>query len=107
MHFLIIAGIIAMAVGIEEMVLDSDEPLPTATQFALAAGIVLYLGATDLARFRATRRVLPARNLVGVVLAALVLVLHIPALPMIAIVAIGLGVIAAVEGIRKPSARHR
>jgi len=103
LHFVVIAGVIAIAAGIEEMVLHPDEPLPPVVRVALAAGLVLYLGATDAGWWRATGRLLPGRTIVGIILAIAVAILELPALPEIGVVATGLALVTIIEVIRRPA----
>jgi low temperature requirement protein LtrA len=99
-HFPLIAGVIGTAVAIEEMVLHPGDPLPPVVRASLAAGLVLYLGATDLAWWRATGRLLPERTFAAVVLAVLVAVLEVAPGWELAVVAAGLLAVVAVERAR-------
>ena len=103
LHFVLVAGIIAVAAGTEEMVLHPEEPLPTGVRLTLALGIVLYLGGTDLAWWRATRQVLVARTVVGLALAAAIAVVETTALGEIGLVVAGLGLVVALEFWRGPA----
>ncbi|GMV07675.1 MAG: low temperature requirement protein A [Gemmatimonadota bacterium] len=53
-HFPMVCGIIAFAVALEEAVRHPGEPLSTATRLALALGLLLFVGGTALAMWRAT-----------------------------------------------------
>ncbi|WP_296665786.1 low temperature requirement protein A [Demequina sp.] len=97
LHFVLLAGVIAVAAGIEEMVLHPDEPLPTVVRLALAVGIVLYLGGTDLAWWRATHRILIARTTVGLLLALGIALIETAALGEIGLVVGGLGLLVLLE----------
>jgi low temperature requirement protein LtrA len=97
LHFVLVAGIIAVAAGIEEMVLHPEEPLPTVVRLTLALGIVLYLGGTDLAWWRATGQVLVARTVVGLSLAVGIAVVETAALGEIGLVVGGLGLVVLLE----------
>ena len=99
-HFPLIAGVIGTAVAIEEMVLHPGDPLPPVVRASLALGLVLYLGATDLAWWRATGRLLPARTLAAVVLAVLVGVLEVAPGWELALVAVGLLAVVVAERVR-------
>jgi len=105
LHFVLVAGIIAVAAGTEEMVLHPEEPLPTVVRLTLALGIVLYLGGTDLAWWRATRQVLVARTVVGLALAVAIAVVETSALGEIGLVVAGLGLVVVLELWRGPSDR--
>jgi hypothetical protein len=92
LHFVLVAGIVVVAAGIEEMVLHPEDPLPTVLRLTLALGIVLYLGGTDLAWWRATGQVLVvARTVVGLPLAVGIAVVETAALGEIGVVVGGLG----------------
>lgn len=97
LHFPLVAGIIAIAAGIEEMVLHPDHPLPTVVRAALAVGLLLYLGATDLAWWRASRRLLRTRTVGALVLATAVAFIETTALGEVAIVAAGLALLSVLE----------
>ena len=53
-HFPMLCGIIAYAAALEEAILHPEDPLGTAGRLALALGIVLFVGGTALAMWRAT-----------------------------------------------------
>lgn len=48
-HFLIVGGVIGLAVGVEESLAHPDQPLTLAASAALAVGAVAFLGGTGLA----------------------------------------------------------
>ena len=52
-HFPIIAGVIGFAVATEEVIAHASEPLGTEGLVALVAGVVLFVGGTHLALWRA------------------------------------------------------
>lgn len=52
-HFPMMLGVIALAVGVEQVLSHPEEALPTDTAVALAAGLILFLGGTGLALRRA------------------------------------------------------
>ncbi len=106
LHFVLVAGIIAVAAGIEEMVLHPGDPLPTVVRLALASGIVLYVGATVLAWWRATGQVLVARSVVGLALAAAVTVVETAALGEVGLVAGGLALLAVIEARTRTATVH-
>ena len=97
LHFVLLAGVILVAAGIEEMVLHPEEPLPTVVRLTLALGIVLYLGGTDLAWWRATGHILIARTTVGLLLALSILLIETAALGEIGLVVGGLGLVVLLE----------
>ena len=102
MIFVLLAGIIAVAAGTEEMVLHPEEPLPTVVRLTLALGIVLYLGGTDLAWWRATGRILIARTTVGLLLALSIVLIETAALGEIGLVVGGLGLVVLLEQFSRP-----
>jgi low temperature requirement protein LtrA len=53
-HFPMLCGIVAYAVALEDAIAHPDEPLPAAARLALASGILLFLGGTAFAMWRAT-----------------------------------------------------
>jgi low temperature requirement protein LtrA len=72
-HAPIVFGVILSAVGLEEIALHPDHPLPTPFRVLLAGGLGLLVTGVSLAIYRAFR-VLPKERLVcGAVLAALLL----------------------------------
>lgn len=60
-HFPLIGGIIGFAVAVEEILLHPERPAQTAVVASLIVGIGLFIGASALACWRITRRVLTAR----------------------------------------------
>jgi low temperature requirement protein LtrA len=78
LHFPMVAGIVLVALGLEETVLHVDEPLQTETAFALLGGAAIYLLAHVALRLRNARTINPERLGVAVVLLALIpVVVHI------------------------------
>lgn len=61
MHYPLVAGIIALAVAVEEIVAHPNDPLESAVAVALVAGVGLYLGAIVVNAWWARRIVLRAR----------------------------------------------
>jgi low temperature requirement protein LtrA len=61
MHYPLMAGIISLAVAVEEIVAHPDEPLDVPVAVALTAGIALFLGAIVVNAWWARRIVLRAR----------------------------------------------
>jgi low temperature requirement protein LtrA len=53
-HFPMLCGVIAYAAALEEAILHPQDPLSTAGRLALASGLVLFVGGTALAMWRAT-----------------------------------------------------
>ncbi len=71
-HFPVIFGIIAFAVGLEEVVEHPADPLGSLELLLLASGVGMFVLATAGAYWRATRRVLVPR--IGIIAAAGVVV---------------------------------
>ncbi len=71
-HAPIVAGIILIAVALEEMALHPDEPAHTPFRFMGAAGVALFFGGIALAVHRAFRAIAKER-LVAIVAIALLL----------------------------------
>lgn len=104
LHFPLIGGVIGIAVGFEEMVLHPNEHLETPALIALGLGLVLFVGAAAAAWARASKQLLLVRM---AVLAALVVALFIAAdarpQVVLAIVAVALTAIAAIEEWQHPA----
>lgn len=67
-HFAIVAGVVAMAASLEEVVAHPEEPLGLGAAVAMAIGVTAYMGSVAILAWTAGRLVLGVR-LVGVVLA--------------------------------------
>jgi low temperature requirement protein LtrA len=72
LHFPLVAGIVAVAVGLHDVLVHPGEPLTAVTSAALFGGTALYLLAHVAFYRRCTGNLKPHRLLVGIVLAALV-----------------------------------
>lgn len=98
LHFVMLCGLIAYTVAVEEAVAHPAEPLHLDARLALAAGLVLFVGGMAAAKWRATRRVLGARALLAVATAAVVIGVG-GAAPWVSmgIALVGVVVIVAVE----------
>jgi low temperature requirement protein LtrA len=75
-HFPLLCGVIAIAAAVEEVLAHPGEPLPLLWRVTLAAGLMLFLGATGVAVWRARGRVLLPR--VGLTLATVALLVFGP-----------------------------
>jgi len=64
-HFPLVCGIVGVAVAVEEIMVHPDDPAPLTVRVALAAGVLLFLGATVLAHRRLLGEVLVDRAVVG------------------------------------------
>lgn len=69
LHFPMVAGIIALAVSVEEMVAHPNDPLHTETLIIFVVGIALFVGAAAIAHWRASGEVLITRFICLVLLA--------------------------------------
>ena len=99
-HFLIIFGIVAFATGLEGAVEHPGEPIQPAELALLITGVSLFVIATAGAYWRATRDVLGPRLIVVAAIAVVVWLGSDATAPWIlAIVALGLAVIVAIEQI--------
>jgi len=68
-HFPMLCGVIAYAVGLEEALAHPADPLPDSARLAVALGLLLFVGGTALAMWRATCGA-PVRRMAVSVLAA-------------------------------------
>lgn len=97
-HFPMLCGVIAYAVAIEEAIVHPDDPLSLAARWALAVGLVLFLGGIGLAVRRATSTLPLVRIVLAVIMAgAVVLVADVSPLISLLIVVAGTLVIVTVE----------
>ena len=104
LHFPLIGGVIGVAVGFEEMVLDPDQHLETAGIVALGLGLVLFVGGGAAAWARAGKQLLLPR--LGVlVLLVIALFLAADAQPpvVLTIVAVAIAAIAVIEQLQHPA----
>jgi low temperature requirement protein LtrA len=53
-HFPMLCGVIAYAVALEEAIAHPGDPFPTWARLALSLGLLLFVGGTALAMWRAT-----------------------------------------------------
>jgi low temperature requirement protein LtrA len=83
-HFPLIAGVIGVAVGIEEMVAHPFEVLHGEAVVAFAGGIVLFVGSAAAACARALHRVLVSRLILMTLLVGAFLVIRHPT-PVVAL----------------------
>jgi low temperature requirement protein LtrA len=103
MHFLIVLGIIAFAASVEHALGHPTDPLTRADRLILASSVLLFVGGTGMALWRAGRPVSLARRSIPAITAALVLALAtVPALVSLGLVLIGVALVAFFE----PSSRE-
>jgi len=87
LHFLMVAGIVLVALGLKKTLGDVDDPLHTVPAFALLGGLALYLLGHVAFRFRHVHTINRQRLLLAVVLFALIpAALELPALAILALV---------------------
>jgi low temperature requirement protein LtrA len=105
LHFPMLLGIIAFAATVEHALSHATDPLGLAGRALLASSVLLFAGVMGLALRRAGRPVPMARRLVPLVTAAVVFALPaVPAVVSLAIVLVGLTLLAVGEPVRE---RHR
>lgn len=98
LHFPMAAGIVLVAVGLENTLHHVDEPLSTVTAFALLGGIALYLLAHVALRLRNAHSVNWHRlGVAAVLLGAVPAVRDVPSLATLAGVAVLLWIMVAYE----------
>lgn len=96
-HFPLLCGVIGYAVAVEAAVAQPDAPLEPAVRLALLAGLVLFVGGTSLALWRATRHFsVPGLATLAVTAVVLLALPDAPASVSLAVVLVGLVVIAFV-----------
>jgi low temperature requirement protein LtrA len=97
LHFPMLCGIVAMAVVTEQALAHPDAPLDVSLRAAFAAGLVLFVGGTGVALWRATGRVRVWRALMTASVAAIVV--GWPAVPWVtfAIAFAGLATLVVIE----------
>jgi low temperature requirement protein LtrA len=87
-HFPMLCGIIGIAAALEVAIAHSHEALATGPRAALAVGLLLFLGGTAVARWRALRHTSLVR--IGVVLVMTATVLLLAGVPSYVSLAVGL-----------------
>ena len=87
LHFVMVAGIVLVALGMKKTLGDVDEPLKTVPAFALLGGTALYLLGHVAFRYRNVRTINRQRLILGVaLLAAVPLATEVPSLLALGIV---------------------
>ncbi|MGZ6313632.1 MAG: low temperature requirement protein A, partial [Candidatus Limnocylindrales bacterium] len=98
LHFPMVAGIILAALGLKKTIGHVDDPLDTVPAFALLAGVAVYLLGLVAFRLRHVRSVNWRRLVLALALIALLpAATTLPALATIAIVALLLWIVVALE----------
>jgi low temperature requirement protein LtrA len=98
MHFVMVAGIVLAALGMKKTLGDVDDPLKTVPAFALLGGVALYLMGHVLFRYRHVRTINHQRLAIAILLlAAVPIAVEVPALAVLAAIAVVLWVMIAWE----------
>lgn len=106
-HFLMVWGIVLVALGLKKTLLDVGEPLKAWAAVALLGGLALYLVAFVLFRLRNMGTLNVQRLVVSVILLALIPVaLVLPSITTLTIVVVITVALVAYEGIRYRDSRH-
>jgi low temperature requirement protein LtrA len=103
LHFLLVAGVLGMAAGVEEMLLSPDRPVAAGPRALVAAGLILFLGSTVMVWWLTDRRILLARLGVGAVGATALLAVPLPPAWELLIVITTLAIPVLLERLRPPS----
>jgi low temperature requirement protein LtrA len=97
-HFPMLCGIVAYAVALEEAIAHPGEPLPGSGRAALALGLLLFVGGTALAMWRATcGRPVTRVAIIVTTSAALYAMGEQPAFVSLAVALAGVALIAALD----------
>jgi low temperature requirement protein LtrA len=97
-HFPMLCGVIAYAVALEEAIAHPGDPLLPSARLALALGLLLFVGGTALAMWRATcGRPVTRVAIIVATSAALLLVSNQPASVSLALALTGVGLIALLD----------
>jgi low temperature requirement protein LtrA len=97
-HFVVVFGVVLLAVAVEEAVAHPHQALPAGGSLALAGGVVLFVGGTAAA-LRRGGNALPGRRLVvlGAVAVGVWLTHGAPVTWSLLVVALGLLLLGAAE----------
>ena len=108
LHFVMVAGIVLVALGMKKTLGDVDEPLKTVPAFALLGGTALYLLGHVAFRYRNVGTINRQRLILGLaLLAAVPLATEVPSLLALGIVATLLWAMIGFETHRYGEARTR
>ena len=108
LHFVMVAGIVLVALGMKKTLGDVDEPLKTVPAFALLGGTALYLLGHVAFRYRNVGTINRQRLILGLaLLAAVPLATEVPSLMALGIVATLLWAMIGFETHRYGEARTR
>lgn len=105
MHYPLMAGVIALAASVEEIVAHPTEPMPRVVAVALAAGIAMFLGSIAVNVWWARRIVLGVRLLAIVAVAGVALFgVSLSGIAILAVTVLAVFVVAYDERRRAPLA---
>ena len=105
-HFPLVFGIITFAAGLVEISAHIQEDAPPAAVYAMASGLVLFVGSTAAALRRATGVLtIPRLALLAATAAGLSLTASRPTTVALATACIGLALVVGVEHVRPPSCK--
>ncbi|HEX6229667.1 MAG TPA: low temperature requirement protein A [Solirubrobacterales bacterium] len=108
LHFPMVAGIVLVALGLEQTIAHVEDPLHTVPAFALLGGLAAYLLGHVAFRYRHIHTINRRRLTLAVVfLALLPLAIELPALATLALVTLMLWTLIAIETRGYGEARHR
>jgi low temperature requirement protein LtrA len=98
LHFLMVAGIVLVALGLKKTLGDVDSALKTVPAFALLGGVAIYLLGHVAFRYRHIRTVNRQRLILAVILfAAVPVAVEVPALVVVGALALALWTMVAYE----------
>ena len=107
LHFPMMLGIVAFAAAVEHALAHAEDPLGLAARSLLASSVLLFAGGMGAALLRAGRPVPMVRILAPLTTAIVVFALPaVPALVSLAIVLVGLTILAILEGDLRGTAGH-
>ncbi len=107
-HFPMVAGIILFALGLKKTLGDVEEPLEAAPAFALLGGVAIYLLGLVAFRWRHVHSINRRRLWLALVLLAVIpTALELPALAILAILALLIWTLIVVETRGYGEGRHR
>ena len=107
LHLFMVLGIVFVALGLKEILLDAQEPFPAVGSVALLAGLAIYLFAHIAFRLRNMRTLNRQRLVVAVVFLLLMpLSYHLSSLLTLAVATALLVALVSYEAIRFREARH-
>jgi low temperature requirement protein LtrA len=108
LHFLMVAGIVLVALGLKKTLGHVNDPLETVPAFALLGGVAVYLLGHVAFRYRHIHSINRQRLLLALVLFAMLpAALELPSLAVLAIVTALLGAMIAYETISYGEGRYR